>query len=624
MQQFLASQSRLMSSVSARLAVANRALEPPPYGDKLRMSNGRIDAAAWPLLGEIVDVNSQRLHSRRRFDVTHDLFLRDHTFGHRSPNWPPNLLPLPVIPFTMSMEMIAEAACCLLGGGKSVVGLSHLRGHRWLSLDSDSLVVEIQAQVQPSREAGIWNVAVRLFQLVDESKGDRRLAFEGAVTLAECYPAFPNPMSLDLKQSTPATISAGKLYRDLAFHGPCFQSVKNPIRFSRQGIDAIFRVTAKERFFSRPGSPTFQIPPDLLDAASHAVYLWLIETESGDYPIFPFYAGRFQQYVDPQGCETEVLCRARINSIDRTKIEASFDFLDQDERVIARFEGLHLKQYRDAAVRKLFRPQTAQTFFSNSALASHAGLICRRANVATTGPLDENQGIWKRVLAHLLLSERERDDWSRLPEKGTRRAEWLMGRAAAKDAVRQWTRGRFNLELTPVEIEIVSNRLGRPIVACSKLAALGSIPNVSISHSVGEAIAVAVDAETRVGIDIECLAAHPSAEWVRNVLAIEELELVNKEDTASLVGLWCAKESASKAFGTGLEGKPPQWRVLEFVPAAGTATVAYGTDLFEVRLWRREGVVIAVCEAPALAEAFPAAPADAVSRGVDVRPHKEE
>src|SRR3546814_14460580 len=42
--------------------------------------------------------------------------------------------------------------------------------------------------------------------------------------------------------------------------------------------------------------------------------------------------------------------------------------------------------------------------------------------------LDEAGTIWKRMLAHMMLSRAERQQFYALPAQGPRREEWLMGR----------------------------------------------------------------------------------------------------------------------------------------------------------------------------------------------------
>ena len=120
------------------------------------------------------------------------------------------------------------------------------------------------------------------------------------------------------------------------------------------------------------------------------------------------------------------------------------------------------------------------------------GLVVRRIEPFPEQFLDSAWGIWKRILAHLILNAEERDFWYKLPETGPQRSDWLLGRAAAKDAIRQWVKQNFNIELAPVDIEILSTS-GKPLVRCPALEAIGLLPHISISHSHGYIVASAVE-----------------------------------------------------------------------------------------------------------------------------------
>ncbi|RJF80239.1 hypothetical protein D3874_27610, partial [Oleomonas cavernae] len=60
----------------------------------------------------------------------------------------------------------------------------------------------------------------------------------------------------------------------------------------------------------------------------------------------------------------------------------------------------------------------------------------------------------------MVLGRAERARFNALPQQGPRREEWLMGRLAAKDAVRDWYRLRTGTELTPADVEIDSDEHG--------------------------------------------------------------------------------------------------------------------------------------------------------------------
>src|SRR3546814_13373127 len=108
------------------------------------------------MLGTITEQTSQRLMMERRYDLDHDLFLRDHTLGNAPSASDPSLTGLAVIPFTFSMELVAQLAMRLSGrSDRVVVSIEHSRGSRWLSLDDLSVTLRMVAEASASNADAI-------------------------------------------------------------------------------------------------------------------------------------------------------------------------------------------------------------------------------------------------------------------------------------------------------------------------------------------------------------------------------------------------------------------------------------------------------------------------------------
>jgi phosphopantetheinyl transferase len=196
-----------------------------------------------------------------------------------------------------------------------------------------------------------------------------------------------------------------------------------------------------------------------------------------------------------------------------------------------------------------------------------------------------------------MLNEQERNFWYGLPEKGPRRTDWLLGRIAAKDALRQWAKQTFNLEIAPVDIEILATALGKPLVRCPELEAIGSLPDISISHSRGYIVAAVAQPNRRIGIDIERLNWIRSDDWISYAFTKQELELLPQQDfLPAILGLWCAKEAAAKALGTGLQGIPSKWPITDYATDDKQITVAHGGESFYVYLWYQNDEILAICQ----------------------------
>lgn len=145
--------------------------------------------------------------------------------------------------------------------------------------------------------------------------------------------------------------------------------------------------------------------------------------------------------------------------------------------------------------------------------------------------------------AWLTPAERETLDRLRLPH---RRADWRLGRWAAKQAVAAWLDEQG--KLFPGKIEI------RPAPDGAPEAFLDGAPlpvAISLTHRAGRAACAIVPAGTAVGIDLERIEPR-SDEFVQDYFTPTEQELIAKDRLLHPTLLWSAKESALKALREGL------------------------------------------------------------------------
>jgi acyl transferase domain-containing protein/phosphopantetheinyl transferase len=606
MQEFLASQGRVMTTLHAKLTTS----------DNVKNGSSPVGLApvpltpeeAWPLLGRIIEKDVQHLYCERRFDLEHDIFLRDHTLGGTPSKSHPELLPLPVIPFTISMEILAEAAAYLLGGDKVVIGIYNIRGYRWLALEQGQLDLGIFAQLQPQQEAKTWDVRVQLFQFGTTEATKRNLVFEGYVRLSEKSPSSPVPITSTLENPKPHIWSESELYSLGMYHGPRFQTVKRIPQVDEQGIEAELQVISLKNCFknsvseaSREGyRPVFQIDPLLLDAATQLVAFWVVDRfRTTMFHTFPFQIEAFHQYEAQLSSSSKVICRGRMSFLNEQQIESNFDFIDETGRVIARLEGLLEIYFKLPQEYHQCRQDPQTTYWSQPWLQVETGLVCRRIEPRPEGFLEELGGVMKHIVAHLMLNEKEREFWYELPEKGPRRSDWLMGRIAAKDALRQWAKQTFQLQLAPVDIEILSTEFGKPLVRCPELEAIGWLPDLSISHSRGYVAAALAKPGQYIGIDIQRVAGIHIDDLLSGAFTPQEMDLLaqlpQQDKSARIVGLWCAKEAAAKASGLGLMGNPRQWQVSHYSLSNEQVVIIHAGNFFQAKLYYADEEIIAIC-----------------------------
>ncbi|HYR88121.1 MAG TPA: beta-ketoacyl synthase N-terminal-like domain-containing protein [Terriglobia bacterium] len=653
MQEFLASQGRIMSQIGGSVRLAQSKTSEGPAAQQAGPAVLSV-AERWPLLGTILEQDADHLLCERQVSIDRDTFLRDHTLGNQPSDRQTNLHALPIVPFTISMEIVAEAAHCLASGNRSVVRLHDLRGYRWLALDEGAISILISAR-RPSDRSWL-GIQVQIFEIRKGKEGEeRQLVFEGRVDLGESFPTAPAQKPFLLSQPQNPHYSPEMLYGAGAvgegryaplFHGPAFQGVRKIRLWSREGIEADMRASDGTKLFRNLGKPSMQTDAVLLDCAGQLIGYWVAERFGVDLSFFPFAVRELRQYGPPPRAGANILCRGTVRIVDdadepggfefvardgtvllrvgndseppshiptvyetcriypqSARIEGAFEFLDSDGRVLAQIAGWqdHYFSISHRYYRARLWPQ--REYLSQPWMESEAGFFCRRIDSEAMPFLEQGWGIWKRVLAHLMLSERERGLWYNLPTQGRRRSEWLMGRIAAKDAVRMWAEEHFRLSLAPADVEVLTGKFGEPEIHCAPLRNLGATPIVSISHSGGWIVAAASDASARIGIDLVRLQDVRSIDAVKKAFGDDELKFLpglGQQEGLSVLSLWAAREAAAKALGTGLKGEPRDWIIDDCQADGRHITVKHENESYHVTIWSTPDEVVAVCYAGAM------------------------
>lgn len=603
MQGFLSNQSRVAAAVyreTEPLASQQVARDPGQGG-----WGQSLPLAPWPLLGEVLAQDADSLWTRRCFDLEQDPFLRDHTLGSAPSRYQPAWTPLPVIPFTGSLEILAEAASYLTGGQFVVIGLEAIRGYRWSALDQGQLVLDIHAQRQPQAVAGgnsPVTVQVSLFQ-VDWPEGSTppQKVFEGRVVLASQSAAAPPPLPFHLSVVAPSRWADPELYTQGMFHGPLFQGVQHIDRWGPEGIEAEVRsLHQPEQFFQPPVQPIFQIDMVLLDAATQLAAFWIAEQWGTEFHLFPFQLQAVDQYHYPLPSPATLRCRGQIRFIDAANriTTADFDFLNPQGQVVARLTGLQSLYFPVPAAYAECRLYPQQSYFSEPWLQPETGLVCRRISALPADFFTVSGRICERALAHLTLMPQEREFWYSLPETSPRRQDWLLGRIVAKDAVRQWASQNLGIDLAPMDVGIFATDQGQPVIYCPQLESHYALPGISISHRGGTAIAAVSFPGYGIGIDLENRRQTVGTDLIPSAFTPQEQDwLTTLEPDAPLI-LWCAKEAAAKAAGLGLQGNPREWQISAYLSRENRVTVVYQAYGFDVRFWSVGDELLAICHYP--------------------------
>ncbi|MBW8484787.1 beta-ketoacyl synthase N-terminal-like domain-containing protein [Actinomadura parmotrematis] len=481
------------------------------------------------------------LTTSRVFSLESMPYIADHCLVPQRAGWPDASDLFPVVPLTTLLEVMAEAARELFPD-LAVIGFERVRALRWLTADPPT-TTDVHAALVPDSGGG-------------DSDGVRRVQAtivghtEGTVLLAEHYPAPPAPDDSPLTGEGPPAVTAERFYAERwMFHGPRYQGVTEMRSLASDGLRAVLT-----------SLPT---PGALLDSAGQLCGHWIQVYGDKDQTVFPIGIERVSWYAPPPPAGERLEATVRNRSISDTALRCDVEMADPRGRVLGRVEGWTTHRFHtdELVWRMRFTPEVSSV---GEPQPEGWTLARRRWNGASS----------RDLLMRQYLNAAERAAYRALPPRA--QGPFLLGRIAAKDAVRHWLWERGHGPLFPAELTVFNDEAGRPGVS----GPFDDPVTVSIAHTAELGVALVRGAGEPAGIDAEIVADRGTA--------VEDAAFGPGEHAllAALPGgrdeavtrLWTAKEAAAKAAGTGLRGRPRDFTVTAAEPgrlvvaARGTVT----------------------------------------------------
>ncbi len=522
----------------------------------------------YPLLGTVVTCEpGKRLVAERVYDLDYDRYLRDHTLGRTVSTTDDSLVALAIMPLTMSLEILAEAASYLCPG-KIVVGMRDVYASQWLAWEDEPLTLQVAAS---QLDGGLVHVELR--NLTAGAVAPTPIV-DAVVVLADEYPTSDGRRISGPTEARPSRWTSDRLYADVMFHGPAWQGVKAIESTGRDGIIARLERLPADRFFDDAMVPNFVLDPVALDAAGQVIGFWTTEHLESASVIFPFRLKALDIFSAPPPVGAPIGCAAAIGLLGDQLVRSDIELCLADGTPWMRLTGWEDKRFDVPshlhALILTREDATVSTDWPDGA-ASYAGsdwLACRA--VETT--ISSDHAFWKRVWARRVLGRTERELFAALRLPDNRQLEWLGGRTAAKEAVQTLLKRHFGLDLRPADIEIGIGDEGQPLVGGPWVSLVGEAPLVSISHTNGLAVALAMlpaDGR-RAGIDIERVRNRPEG-YAEIAFDDAERSLIASapSDAEWMLRGWCAKEAVGKSLGTGLRDGPRSLAVVGIDRASG-------------------------------------------------------
>jgi phosphopantetheinyl transferase len=320
------------------------------------------------------------------------------------------------------------------------------------------------------------------------------------------------------------------------------------------------------------------------------VAFWSQEVLLPEGDIFPYRLERLECFRPPQPAGTRLECRVYVRHVDEMVIHSDIEICDAGGNLHYRLKSWEDRRFRLPAALWRLRIEPRTTLLSapwNDVLRPEyrgRGVVCCRLADIPGSLLEMSHGIWLEMLAAMILSRREREHWRGMTAAtDKRRIDWLLGRAAAKDAIRLLVKQLKGADVCAADVEILAGPDGRPVVSGAVPARFGIEPQVSIAHGGSHWLALASPSGADlVGVDVESVD--------RDVDAIQSLAFGEQERRLLggfpsadrpewTVRLWCAKEAAAKALGRGLSRGLESVRGAAIRPDEGLIEIEIGTAL---------------------------------------------
>jgi phosphopantetheinyl transferase (holo-ACP synthase) len=449
-----------------------------------------------------------------RIKIPHRLSLKDrpelmdHCLYRQKKGWKNTSDLFPVMPMTATIELVRQLAESHVDQ-RVVTAIEDISASKWLAVES---VKDLEIELS-------YDGRSRL-------KVDIIGHFTATAVMATAYPPPPPCTLPPLKNPGPSAIPLATVYEDgWLFHGPRYQCLAAFDAVGDDGIDGKIRAT------STPGA--------LLDNVGQLAGLWIMQRLPIDRYAMPIRIKRIT-FHGPQPALGVLDCRVRNRRIRSRDIMFDME-VSAEGKVWASIEAW--EKWRFECDEKLWQFLIKP---GRSLLAD------QREGFSCFEPEQLSDGI-AHDLSRRYLREDERKIYQTL---GSKQKDWICGRVAAKDAVRQflWSRG-YPHDIHPAEIWIQNDANGKP---CITEMPGPWLLHVSISHKDQRGVAM-VSERAFPGIDIEKIEPRQDT-FLRAAFTRDEWELLPAEDRAEwITRFWSAKEAFAKSTGLGLQGDPKKF-----------------------------------------------------------------
>jgi phosphopantetheinyl transferase (holo-ACP synthase) len=474
-------------------------------------------------------------------------------------------------------EIMAELAQMLVPNWH-IVAMLDLQSRRTVQFRGGKLTLFVRAERIASTDPG--QVAVK-GQLREDSPNSAWTwpVMEGTFALAEAEPhptAFtPPPMA----RPRDVHWTASDIYPDRLCSGELLRHIRMADRWSETGLDYEVEVPSPVGAVAHTRFPVWVLNPQLLAAVVDGFALWRSHERFPGAFSFAFRVRQLTLHSRSLPVGTRLHCYLRYAGATPRSLITDVLVSDGNGTLVMELRGYEelTERVPDEYRQLLLAPAT--TFLTKEIPEDRLGAPATAVSSAMFAdvpyPLFErNEKLWLRTVSHVVLAKSERREFETMTGGTARRTEWLFGRIAAKEAVRRFLNANYQARWSDADVEIYRDDSGKPHPIGKWNDLLSTKIDLAIAHTAQFVVAV-VAANARVGVDVEARDRDLSDEFTRGVFTPEEQELATQvaDAPSAILRLWCAKESVSKALGTGIRYSPKELVVESFQPDTGEMDV---------------------------------------------------
>jgi malonyl CoA-acyl carrier protein transacylase/phosphopantetheinyl transferase (holo-ACP synthase) len=455
-------------------------------------------------------------------------YLVDHSIVRQPEGWEFTEDLNLVVPFTMTIELLAETAKNHAPGRK-LIKIGRVMAYRWISLET----------VFEETLEGSWKTPDLLeLSLPGYAKAEFTFGEEWPEPLKEYLG------TIDLGESIMESQPLAVFYDRYSFHGPQYQSGTEGIKIGSRGLATY----AKRR--EGKGS--------LLDIMGQQLGLFLHLTQTVNTISFPIRLKELNLYADIFDQEgifehTMPITRLTDNSITADMV------LKRDGKPWSIARGFVCQRFHNylPVWYVILKPQ------HNRLAEELAPGVYHYSNVNRDNVL--------ALLSKRYLNGVDRDA-AQKPGTANLAREYLISRIVLKDAVRDFARCETGEMLYPIEIFCSHDEQGRPLVrGHGRAEKLVDGICVSLAHRGNEAVALA--ARKPVGISLEKTGEKPGSKpkgksggksggsWEGAFTERERELLADLPQPESRTRFWAAKKACAKKAGTVPVDDPRRFEV---------------------------------------------------------------